>query len=129
MRTCVNRIVVALFVFSCVCGSASLSHAAELAEARAYTARPTNPEAVVDDAFARAKETIERIIAIPEQKRTFRNTVWALDDLVAQLQLHTNMIQFMAYVSPDPEQRAIGEVTLICPLARSASVRRTVALP
>jgi len=72
-------------------------------------AAPEYTEQTVPDALARADEAIERIIAIPAADRTFENTIGAMDDVIARLDLDTNMFTFMAYVSPDPQLREIAE--------------------
>jgi thimet oligopeptidase len=66
-------------------------------------------ENTVSAALERADATVERIIAVPAGDRTFENTLGALDDMVARLDLDTNMFTFMAYVSPDPRLREIAE--------------------
>ena len=72
-------------------------------------AAPDYSERTVPEALARADEAIERIIAVPAEDRTFENTIGALDDMMAQLELDTNMFTFMAYVSPDPRLREMSE--------------------
>ncbi len=60
------------------------------------------------DALARADRSVQAIIDVPDGQRSFDNTFGALDDLLAQLRLDTDFVQFMAYVSPDEEQRNRG---------------------
>jgi thimet oligopeptidase len=60
-------------------------------------------------AVQQAESEIRRIIEIPESRRTFENTLWALDDALARLEFSTSMTQFMTYVSPDAEERARGQ--------------------
>jgi thimet oligopeptidase len=67
------------------------------------------PDSPVADALASADQAVDRIVAVPDTGRTFENTVGALDDLVARLELDTNMTMFMAYVSTDPAEREAGE--------------------
>jgi len=70
---------------------------------------PEFSERTVPDAIARAEATIEEILAVPAKERTYENTLGVLDDMMAQLDLDTNMFTFMAYVSPDPDLREIAE--------------------
>ncbi len=60
---------------------------------------------LIESAIAEADEGIAAIIAIPDSKRTFENTLGALDDLLARVDGQTNMAQFMAYVSTDADER------------------------
>lgn len=65
---------------------------------------PESPEeltAQVQQAFAHADIEIATIIAIPNNERTFENTVGALDDMMARLDNASNIPAFMAYVHPD----------------------------
>lgn len=67
--------------------------------------------ATADDitlALQRADQAVERIIAVADSQRTFANTIGAIDDLFANLELDTNMTQFMAYVSTDADERKLG---------------------
>ncbi|NNE43465.1 MAG: Zn-dependent oligopeptidase [Gemmatimonadetes bacterium] len=81
--------------------------------AAGFAAAPTVSQSLdyntVSDALARADAKIAEIIAIPADERTFENTMMALDDLGANLELETNLFTFMAYVSPDAELRAAAE--------------------
>jgi thimet oligopeptidase len=61
------------------------------------------------DALRKADAAADRIVAVPERDRTFDNTVGAIDDIIAQLELDSNMTMFMSYVSTDPEERATGQ--------------------
>ncbi|NOX54418.1 MAG: Zn-dependent oligopeptidase, partial [Planctomycetes bacterium] len=63
----------------------------------------------VAEALKRAEAAVQRIVTVPDQKRTFQNTVGAIDDLIVRLRLDTEMLQFMAYVSPDAEERERGQ--------------------
>ncbi|MFP6644029.1 MAG: M3 family metallopeptidase [Candidatus Latescibacterota bacterium] len=63
---------------------------------------------LADDALVRAAAAVDGIIAVPDTARTFVNTIEAMDDLVARLELDTNYDMFMAYVSTDAEQRDRG---------------------
>lgn len=62
----------------------------------------------VADALKKADATIAKIVAIPDDKRTFENTVGAIDAMIVQLRLDTEFLQFMAYVSPDAALRERG---------------------
>lgn len=62
----------------------------------------------VRDALLKANAAVERILAVPDGQRTFENTLGALDDLLATLDSETNMVSFMAYVSPDEKLRERG---------------------
>ena len=62
---------------------------------------PQTPEeltARVEMAFANADIEIAAIIAIPNDQRTFENTIGALDDMMVRLDNSSNMEGFMAYV-------------------------------
>jgi len=59
-------------------------------------------------ALVKADAAIGRIIAVPAAKRTLGNTIVAIDDLIVQLRLDTEFLQFMAYVSPDTALRNQG---------------------
>ena len=61
------------------------------------------------DALVRADRTVREIVATPDPERTFDNTVGRLDDMIAQLELDTNMTLFLAYVSTDSEEREVGQ--------------------
>ncbi len=60
---------------------------------------------LVATALARADESVARIIAVPDDERTFENTLDPIDALTAQVELDTNMYLFQAYVSPDARVR------------------------
>jgi thimet oligopeptidase len=68
-----------------------------------------DPDSPVADALARAEKTVQEILAVPRGDRDFDNTVGRLDDLIAQLELDTNMTMFLAYVSTDAAEREAGE--------------------
>jgi len=65
----------------------------------------TDIPGLIESAIAKADKSVAAIIAIPDAKRTFENTLGALDDLLARLDSGTNMAQFMAYVSSDAAER------------------------
>ncbi len=73
------------------------------------SARGVDANSPVAAALTRADASVQRIVAIPDDQRTFDNTIGAIDDLVAQLELDTNMTMFMTYVSTDDEERRAGE--------------------
>jgi thimet oligopeptidase len=59
------------------------------------------------DALAKAEEAVQGVIGVSGQ-RTFENTLGALDDLLSDLENDTNMMMFMAHVSPDEATRERG---------------------
>ena len=63
----------------------------------------------VRGALQRAETAAARIESIPDRDRTFENTIGSLDDMRARLEMDTNMIMFMPYVSTDPDERDAGE--------------------
>jgi thimet oligopeptidase len=63
----------------------------------------------VAPALRRADTTVQRIVDVPDDQRTYENTLGAIDDLIAQLELDTNMMMFLAYVSTDEEERNAGQ--------------------
>jgi Zn-dependent oligopeptidase len=69
---------------------------------------PSSGAELADDALVRAAAAVDAIVAVPDTARTFVNTIEAMDDLVARLELDTNYDMFMAYVSTDAEQRDRG---------------------
>jgi len=64
----------------------------------------------IKDALKRADESISKIIAIPNERRTFDNTLGAFDDLSTQLDTDTNLFVFMENVSTDANVRAQARV-------------------
>ncbi|MBT4530272.1 MAG: hypothetical protein HOC27_03620 [Phycisphaerae bacterium] len=73
---------------------------------------PVTPEeltATVDQAFANADVEIAAIIAVPDDQRTFANTVGALDDMMVRLDGDANMPSFMAYVHTDADIREAAQ--------------------
>jgi thimet oligopeptidase len=67
-----------------------------------------DPNSPIAEALKKANSGIEKIIAIPDNQRTFENTLGELDGIVVQLQIDTNMTQFMKNVSHDKEERDRG---------------------
>ncbi|GAB4150548.1 MAG: oligopeptidase A [Planctomycetaceae bacterium] len=65
-------------------------------------------ESPVAAALKKADFAVQKIVAIPAEKRTFDNTIGAIDDLIVNLRLDTEYLQFMAYVSPNAELRDLG---------------------
>ncbi|MHC4080285.1 MAG: M3 family metallopeptidase [Planctomycetota bacterium] len=63
----------------------------------------------IAEALARAEQSVDRIVSVSDDRRTFDNTVGAIDDLITWLELDTNMTMFMAYVSTDAAERDAGE--------------------
>jgi len=61
--------------------------------------------AAIKDALKRADDRIAKIVAIPNNQRTFDNTVGAIDDLSTQLDTDTSMFIFQQYVSTDAKTR------------------------
>ena len=57
----------------------------------------------------RADTEIDAIIAIPDDQRTFDNTVGAIDDMMARLDEASGLAIFMAYVHPDAAIREAAE--------------------
>ncbi len=62
----------------------------------------------IEEALARADTRIDAVVAIPASRRTVDNTLVELDNIFAQVELDTNVPMFMAYVSTDGDERAIG---------------------
>jgi Zn-dependent oligopeptidase len=63
----------------------------------------------IADGLARAERSVDRIVSISDDRRTFENTVGAIDDLITGLELDANMTMFMPYVSTDAAERDAGE--------------------
>ena len=73
---------------------------------------PSTPEeltARVEQAFANADVEITEIIAVPDNQRTFENTIGALDDMMARLDDASLMAVFMSYVHPDAAIREAAQ--------------------
>jgi len=75
----------------------------------AAEAEDNNRPSPVAAALKKADFAVQKITAVPKKERTFENTVEALDDLLVQLRLDTDYLQFMAYVSPNAELRETGQ--------------------
>ena len=73
---------------------------------------PATPEELtmrVEQAFTDADAEIATIIAIPDDQRTFENTIGALDDMMARLDRASNVAVFMSYVHPDAAIREAAQ--------------------
>src|SRR5687767_13520804 len=57
------------------------------------------PPQKIKDSLKRADAEIEKIIAVPDKKRTFENTLGALDDLSVRLDNETAVFTFLQFVS------------------------------
>ncbi len=68
-----------------------------------------DPSSPIRDALERAEARVQAIIETPADDLGFNNVFVAIDDIIAHLQIDTNMLQFMAYVSTDPAERELGE--------------------
>jgi thimet oligopeptidase len=71
----------------------------------------THPHMNVDAAFSRADAAVAAIVVIPPERRTFENTVGAIDDLLATLEDETSLVQFMGYVHPEQAIRDAAQAT------------------
>lgn len=67
--------------------------------------KPRNSVSPIAEAIQRADAAVAGIVATPEDKRTFDNTIGAIDDLLTRFELDTNMLRFMQYVSTDAAER------------------------
>ncbi|MCI0363017.1 MAG: Zn-dependent oligopeptidase [Phycisphaerales bacterium] len=67
-----------------------------------------DPSSPIAQQLIAAEAAVAKIISIPDNQRTFENTVGALDDLVTRLQTDTSMTGFMAHVSTDAQERDKG---------------------
>ncbi|TWT44786.1 Oligopeptidase A [Phycisphaerae bacterium RAS1] len=57
------------------------------------------------DALKKAEAAVAAIVAVPDGKRNFDNTVGAYDDMVVRLQTDTGFLTFMQHVSGDADER------------------------
>lgn len=64
----------------------------------------------IRSALENAEKAVQAIVAVPADQRTFENTVGAVDDLYARLEIETNFTQFLAHVSTDAAERERGQV-------------------
>lgn len=67
------------------------------------------PDSPIGPALEKANVAVQAIVAVPDGQRNYANTLGALDDLIAHLQLDTQMPIFMAYVSTDAAERERGQ--------------------
>ena len=65
--------------------------------ADSFTEATTTPASEVADAIRRAEVAVQQIVDVPDADRTFENTLWALDDMLARLDFETGMAIY--YVS------------------------------
>ena len=91
------RTLVLALMGSCSIATAALSPA--------VPQTPTELGDRFDTALAQANERITAIIAIPNEQRTFENTILAMDDINAHFDRDGNLMAFMGYVHPDAAMR------------------------
>lgn len=60
---------------------------------------------LITDAINRADEKIARIVSIPDNLRTFDNTLGAMDEVSAQLDIDTSLLIFQQFVSTKASER------------------------
>lgn len=63
----------------------------------------------IAEALKKAEAAANAIVAVPDGQRNYENTLGALDDLYANLEIDANFTMFLAYVSPIPQERAAGQ--------------------
>ena len=83
-------------------GSCSLVHAA------LSPAVPQTPDELgdrFDRALSQANDRIAAIIAVPDDQRTFENTILAMDDISAHFDRDGSLMAFMGHVHPDAAMR------------------------
>lgn len=85
-----------VFVLGIVGGVCRLAMAQEAAE---------NAASPIADAIHRADAAVATIVTIPDDKRTYENTITAVDDLLTHFETDTNMLRFLQYVSTDAAER------------------------
>src|SRR5688500_17059680 len=56
-------------------------------------------------ALTKADAAVAKIIAVPNNQRTFENTLGALDDLSVRLDNETSLFTFLQFVSTDAKER------------------------
>lgn len=71
---------------------------------------PTTPDQIKSEAkkyLAEAQKELDAILAIPNEKRTFKNTAQAIDELesLSNLMIKYNTIELVGYVYPDDAMR------------------------
>ena len=62
----------------------------------------------MQEGIDRANTSLDAILAIDDQDRTYDNTVAALDRALGGFDADTSMVQFMAYVHPSVDMRTAG---------------------
>ncbi|QDU68695.1 M3 family metallopeptidase [Engelhardtia mirabilis] len=77
-------------------------------EARAMASAADDLQPSMAAAFERAKASIDTIAALPDDRRTFENTLDAVDATIATLFREVRFTGFMKDVHPDPAVRAEG---------------------
>jgi Zn-dependent oligopeptidase len=66
---------------------------------------PEEIEKETESIISDTKSRIDKIIAINDDSRTFKNTVLALENLIADLKDTSNLLEFFSYVSTDVKVR------------------------
>lgn len=64
----------------------------------------------IGPALKKAEVAVSAIVATPNDKRAWENTLGALDDLYAQLEIDCNFTMFLAYVSTNKAEREAGQL-------------------
>lgn len=75
---------------------------------------PQSPEEIKQDTdryIVEAQKAIDKIIAIPHHKRTYKNTAQALDDIVGRsnLEVKSNSFSMTTYLHPNQAMRDMGQ--------------------
>ncbi|MDP7030106.1 MAG: M3 family metallopeptidase, partial [Phycisphaerales bacterium] len=87
------------------------AHTALVLAVATASVSPTVPQtpdeltARFDQAMQQADNRVAAIIAVPDDARTYANTIGAMDDINAHFDRDGNMLAFMGYVHPDPAMR------------------------
>jgi thimet oligopeptidase len=76
-------------------------------DALAWQVDPASP---IAEALTRAEAGVNAIVAVPDDQRSYENTVLALDDVLARLDTECGMTLFMQYVSTDKAERERGSL-------------------
>jgi thimet oligopeptidase len=90
------------------CGAAIPAWADQPPAADAPAAPAAGKPSPVAAAIQNANAAVKAIVDVPDSKRTFENTIGAIDDLASHLNADTTMLQFMQYVSTDAAERDAG---------------------
>jgi thimet oligopeptidase len=99
-RIFVRVLLVGAVVLACAAPRAILAQRGESA--------PVEAGSPIAGALNKANAALETILEIPDAQRNFANTLGALDGVIVQLQIDTNMTQFMKFVSHDKDERDRG---------------------